>query len=193
MGDNKIREKILKDAKKDAEKIINEAKIKAEEILKEAKKRVKEIEKETEALASEAKRKEMERRLSEARMENRKTLLQEKRRILDSVFEEVKKRLLSLKKSEYINFVARLIKEEMTEDNLAFILAEGDVKRFGKGIFHEILKKLNFKDNTTFKTGIFDGGCILKKEEYEFNATVDTILDRVKERLESELAKTLFT
>ena len=55
------------------------------------------------------------------------------------------------------------------------------------------LKKLNLKETEAkFEKGDFDGGCIIKKEKYEFNATVDTILGRIKERLESELQKTLF-
>ncbi|MBA7599737.1 V-type proton ATPase subunit E [subsurface metagenome] len=192
MTDTKIRAKILSDAKTEADKILQEAKFRADEILKQATNRAGEIEKETGVIAKDAKRKELERRLSEARMQNRKKLLQEKRRIIDSVFDEAKKRLLSLKKSEYISFIANIIKKEVKGDNFVFILAKGDVNRFGKGVFKEILEKLHFKETIPFEKGDFDGGCILKKDKYEFNATIDTILGRIKERLESELAKTLF-
>lgn len=192
MTDTKIRAKILSDAVTEAEKILQEAKIRAEEILKQATNRAGEIEKETGIIANDAKRKELERRLSEARMQNRKILLQEKRKIIDSVFDEAKKRLLSLKKSEYISFIAKIIKKEVKGDNLVFILAKRDVNRFGKGVFKEILEKLHFKETIPFEKGDFDGGCILKKDTYEFNATIDTILGRIKDRLESELSKTLF-
>ena len=192
MTDTKIRAKILSDAKTEADKILQEAKFRAEEILKQATNRAGEIEKETGVIAKDAKRKELERRLSEARMQNRKKLLQEKRRIIDSVFDEAKKRLLSLKKSEYISFIAKITKKEVKGDNLVFILAKRDVNRFSKGVFKEILEKLHFKETIRFEKDDFDGGCILKKDTYEFNATIDTILGRIKERLESELSKTLF-
>lgn len=193
MEDNKIREKILNDAKNDAEQIINEAKDKAKQILEDAKKRVKVIEKETETLAGEARLREIERRLSGARMESRMFILNKKRQIIDALFDEAKKRLLSLKKSEYIDFIVKMIKDEAKAENFTFVLSEKDVNRFGKEIFHEILKRLNLNENLPFETGLFDGGCILKKERYEFNATIDTILGRVKERLESKLAEILFT
>ncbi len=193
MADSKIREKILKDAKSDAEKIIQEAKNKTEEILSQSTRRVKEIEKETENLSKDAKQREMERRLSEARMQSRKVILQEKRKIIDSVFDEAKKRLLSLNKDKYINFLSLMIREETKGENFSFVLAEKDVNRFGETFFKELLKKLNLKETEAkFEKGNFDGGCIIKKEKYEFNATVDTILGRIKERLESELQKTLF-
>ncbi|TES92572.1 MAG: hypothetical protein E3J87_05130 [Candidatus Cloacimonadota bacterium] len=192
MTDTKIRAKILSDAKSDAEKIIKEAKNRVSEILKQAEKRTKDIEQETKNISEDVKRRELERRLSEARMASRVNLLQEKRKIIDSVFDEAKKRLLSLRKEEYITFISRMIKEEATGDNFSFILAEADVKKFGEGIFKEILEKLNFKENVTFEKGGFEGGCILRKEKYEFNATMDTVLGRIKEQLESKLAKTLF-
>ena len=135
MADSKIREKILKDAKSDAEKIIQEAKNKTEEILSQSTKRVKEIERETENLSKDAKQREMERRSSEARMQSRKAILQEKRKIIDSVFDEAKKRLLSLNKDKYINFLSIMIKEETKGENFSFVLAEKDVNRFGKTFF----------------------------------------------------------
>jgi V/A-type H+-transporting ATPase subunit E len=193
LADTKIKEKILRDAKSDGERTLQEAKNRATEILKDAKQRASEIEKQTEEIATREKKKELERRLSEARMENRKTLLKERRRIIDSVFEEAKERLLSLKKPDYIKFIAKMIKGEITKEPFTFILSEKDVKRFGKGIFTEILKKVGGSDNASFETGTFEGGCILRKKSYEFNATIDTVLERVKEKLESELSKVLFS
>lgn len=192
MADTKIRAKILSDAKTEAEKILQEAKIRAEEILKQSTNRAGEIEKETGVIAKDTKRKELERRLSEARMQNRKILLQEKRKIIDSVFDETKKRLLSLKKADYINFITRMIKDEVGGDKFTLILAESDIKKFGEGIYKEILKKIGSKENVKFEKGNFSGGCILIMETYEFNAIIETLLDKIKEKLESELAKTLF-
>lgn len=193
MADTKIKEKILNDAKSDGEKILQEAKNKVQEIISHSKQKATEIEKQTGEIAAEEKKKEIERRLSEARMENRKTLLEEKRKVIDSVFEEAKKKLLSLKKTDYINFIAKMIQTEVTKEPFTFILSEQDINRFGKGIFTEIIKKVGGGDNVAFETSSFEGGCVLRKRTYEFNATLDTVLERIKEKLESELAKVLFS
>lgn len=192
MADNKIRDKILKDAKIEADRIIAEAREESNKILSEAKKQVSEIEKETQRIAENAKRKEMERKLAEVRMETRRTLLSEKRKTLDAVFEEAKKKLLSLKKDEYINFITNRIKNEKWDGESTLILSQRDVNRFGENIFDEILRKLAVGKKIKKEVANFEGGCILKKEKYEFNATIDTILDNLKERLETKLAHLLF-
>jgi V/A-type H+-transporting ATPase subunit E len=193
LTDSRIKEKIIKDAKADAEKILQEAKLKAEGILQQSKKKVQAIKAETEEIARETKEKEIERRLSAARMKSRRAILQEKRTIIDSVFDEAKKRLQDLKKAEYIRFIARLIKEEVKTEKATLVLSKDDVKKHGNGVGKKILKAIGAKETVPIEKGDFDGGCIVKRDTYEFNATLDTILARVKEKVESALQKTLFT
>lgn len=193
MTDSKIKEKILQDAKADAQKILQEAKQKADEIMRQSKKKVETIKTETDALARETKDKEVERRLSAARMDSRRAILQEKRTIIDSVFGEAKNRLLNLKKQEYVRFISGIIKEEVRMSGASLVLAKNDIKKFGDAVGNEILKASGMKGTVPIEKGDFDGGCIVKRENYEFNATLDTILARIKEQLESELQKTLFS
>lgn len=192
MTDSRIKEKILRDAKADAERILQEAKDRAGEIVQQSKKRVEEIRAETEAIARETKQKEIERRLSAARMQSRRALLQEKRTVIDTVFAEAKKELLNLKTAAYVRFIAGIAKDEMTAGNPVLVLSKDDIKKHGKNIGKEILKTSGAGDGIQVATGDFDGGCIVKHKTYEFNATLDTILSRIKERLESELQKVLF-
>jgi len=192
LPDNKIRDKILRDARDDAKKIVDEAKKRIEEILKEAEENVREITEDTKRMAEDAASRELERKLSEARMEKRKAILEKKRGIIDAVFENAKERILSLKRQEYIGFISDIIADETKKGDFELVLAEDDVKRFGKTVFEEIVGKSVCKAKVIFETGTFTGGCILKKEKYEYNATVDTILERVKEKLETKLAKILF-
>jgi vacuolar-type H+-ATPase subunit E/Vma4 len=193
LTDSRIKEKILRDAKADAEKILQEAKQKAAEIVQQSKKKVQDIRAETEVIAKDAKTKEIERRLSAARMQSRRAILQEKRTIIDAVFTEAKKRLLNLKKAEYLRFIIGLIKEEVTSGQATLVLSKNDIKKHGENIGKEILKASGVKETAPIETGDFDGGCIVKRQTYEFNATLDTILIRIKEQLESELQKTLFS
>ncbi len=192
MTDSRIKEKILQDARVDAEKILQEAKQKAEEIVQQSKKKVQDIKTETEAIATKTKDKEIERRLSAARMQSRTAILREKRTIIDAVFDEAKKRLLDLKKAEYTRFIAGLIKGEVAMGNATLVLSKDDVRKHGDTIAKEILKATGAKETVPIEKGDFDGGCIVRKETYEFNATLDTILARIKERLESQLQKALF-
>ena len=193
MTDSRIKEKILQDANTDAERILKESKKKAAEIAQQSEKKVQDIKAETEVIAQDTKTKEIERRLSAARMQSRRAILQEKRTILDAVFAEAKKRLLELKKAEYIRFISRIIKEEIGTGQATLVLSKHDMKKHGETIGKEILKAIGAKETVSIETADFDGGCIVKQKTYEFNATLDTILARIKEQLESELQRTLFT
>ncbi len=192
VGENKIQNKILEDAKAEAKKILDGANQKADEMHRQSENEVHHIREETTSLAEEAKTHEMKRRLSEARMQSRRALLQEKRNSIDAVFDETKKQLLSLKKADYIHFISNTVKEETKGDSVTIVLAENDIKRFGDSIVKEIMKSIGFKGDIHMEKGTFDGGCIIKKDTYEFNATIDTILSKIKEMLESKLQKLLF-
>lgn len=192
MPKSKITEKIKRDAESEAEEIIKNGEQKTQQILNQAKKEKKKIEDETKRLAAETKKREIEKSLSNARMDSRKKILSEKRKIIDSVFSKAKENLLSQKKKQYIEFISSLIEKEAKKSSFTLTLAENDVKNFGKEIFNEILKKLTIDKEIAFEKGNFSGGCILRKESYEFNATIDTIINKTKEELESEIAKMLF-
>lgn len=192
MTDSKIKEKILQDAETDAQKILQEAKQKADEITQQSKKKVEDIKAESKTIAQDAKTKEIERRLSAARMRSRTAILAEKRAVIDAVFEEAKKRLLDLNKAEYIKFISNLIKQEVQTGGASLVLSKNDIKKYGDGISKEILKASGTKESIPVEKGDFDGGCIVKHQTYEFNATLDTILARIKEQLESKLQKALF-
>jgi V/A-type H+-transporting ATPase subunit E len=192
LTDSRIKEKIIQDARADAEKILEEAKKRVEEIVLQSKRKVQHIREETESLAKETKSKEIERRLSATRMRSRTDLLKEKRILIDGVFDEAKKRLRDLNKSEYIRFIARLIEKEVKTGAARLVLSKDDVKKHGESVAKEILASIGAKA-VPIEKGDFDGGCIVRKEIYEFNATLDTILARIKEQLESELQKILFS
>ncbi len=193
MADSKIKEKILRDAKDDAENILKQAQEKAAAIAQRSKKEVEDIKTETRTLARETKQKEIDRRLSAARMKSRKDILQEKRNIIDAVFDEVKKRLQELEKGSYIQFIAKLIKEEVMSGKPTLVLSEADLKKHGEHVAQDIMKAIGVKDMIPVERGRFDGGCIIKHKDYEFNATLDTIISRIKEQKESELQKILFS
>jgi vacuolar-type H+-ATPase subunit E/Vma4 len=193
LADSKIKEKILRDAKDDAENILKEARESAAAIAQRSKKEVEDIKTETQTLAQETKQKEIDRRLSAARMKSRKDLLQEKRNIIDAVFDDVKKRLQELEKGAYIRFIAKLIKGEVSSGKPTLVLSEADFKKHGENVAKDILKASGAKDMIPVEKGRFDGGCIIKHEDYEFNATLDTIISRIKEQKESALQKILFS
>ena len=109
MGTEQITKRILSDAEAEALAIVAAAEKKAEKLLSEASLRAEETRKTVESEVAEKRRAILEKRAADARLDSAKALLGEKRKVLETVYDEAHSRLLELPKEDALALVERLL------------------------------------------------------------------------------------
>ncbi|HNR64760.1 MAG TPA: V-type ATP synthase subunit E [Atribacterota bacterium] len=197
MSINKIKEKILGDALEEKGKIQKEAEIEIENIKSLAKKETESIKKEIlEKYNQEADLKE-KKIITEAILNTKKDILSEKQAIINNVFSEALNRINKLEDEKYLSFMEKLILENIeTGDETVYI---GKQER--KAINHEFIKTINEKLNLQGKKSLLElskkrlpimGGVVLGSEKVKKNASLEVILEKVKDEIETKLNQFLF-
>ncbi|KUK13355.1 MAG: hypothetical protein H5T91_05395 [Synergistetes bacterium] len=192
MSLDKIKQKILEDAKREAEKIIKDAEGKKDKILKDAKARAEEIVTKAKLQYDELKKREIENKRILAELEVGKQLLAARRKILDEVFDELRSRLEKLGKEDYCAFFERLLKKSVETGKEEVVL--GKEEKFLDGdFFQEINKKQGWNLRVSKHRGGFRRGFILSQGDIEVNLSIDAIIRDVKEKWEDIVVRKLFT
>lgn len=197
MSINEIKEKILGDALEEKRKIQKEAEIEIEKIKSLAKKEIESIKKEIlERYNQESELKE-KKIITEAILNTKKDILSEKQAIINNVFSEALNRINKLEDEKYLSLLEKLILDNIeTGEETVYI---GKQER--KAINHEFIKKINEKLNLQGKKGLLElskkrlpilGGVVLGSGEVKKNASLEVILEKVKDEIETELNKFLF-
>jgi len=197
MSINEIKEKILGDALEEKRKIQKEAEIEIEKIKSLAKKEIESIKKEIlERYNQESELKE-KKIITEAILNTKKDILSEKQAIINNVFSEALNRINKLEDEKYLSLLEKLILDNIeTGEETVYI---GKQER--KAINHEFIKKINEKLNLQGKKGLLElskkrlpilGGVVLGSGEIKKNASLEVILEKVKDEIETELNKFLF-
>ncbi len=197
MSINKIKEKILGDALEEKGKIQKEAEIEIENIKSLAKKETESIKKEIlEKYNQEADLKE-KKIITEAILNTKKDILSEKQAIINNIFSEALNRINKLEDEKYLSFMEKLILENIeTGDETVYI---GKQER--KAINHEFIKTINEKLNLQGKKSLLElskkrlpimGGVVLGSEKVKKNASLEVILEKVKDEIETKLNQFLF-
>ncbi len=197
MSINEIKEKILEDALEEKRKIQKEAEIEIEKIKSLAKKEIESIKKEIlERYNQESELKE-KKIITEAILNTKKDILSEKQAIINNVFSEALYRINKLEDEKYLSLLEKLILDNIeTGEETVYI---GKQER--KAINHEFIKKINEKLNLQGKKGLLElskkrlpilGGVVLGSGEIKKNASLEVILEKVKDEIETELNKFLF-
>jgi vacuolar-type H+-ATPase subunit E/Vma4 len=109
MGTEQITKRILSDAEAEALAIVADAEKKAEKLLSDASLRAEETRKTIEAEVAEKRRAILEKRAADARLDCAKALLGEKRKVVETVYDEAHSRLLELPKEDAVALVERLL------------------------------------------------------------------------------------
>lgn len=127
-------------------------------------------------------------------MEAKKEILSLKQEMVAKAFETAQKRILTLPKEEYLNFLTGLIKRSAVTGTEEIVLNDADARDLGK----ELVKAANAEvDGAKFKlskkTGDFAGGLILKRGNIEANCTVELLIDLCRAELSADVAKVLFS
>ncbi len=194
MSIDKVKEKILLKAEKEAEEILSRAKA---EIEKEKNIFLEEKRKEFDERFEKAVRKienELKRKIDQEKLLADRKILEVKRKFIDDVFERVMEKLTSMKKDDYLKFLENLIVKDAPVGESEIILNEKDKKLFSKSLIERINKKIGKERKVKLSNKIAEikGGCIIRGNEVEIDDSFETLVNDERERSEIETAKQLF-
>lgn len=197
-GLDKIKEKIMADARAKADEIIAGAEREAVALLGSAEAEGGEYRQKRLIYAEAEAKKAYERELSAAKMEAKKRLLAAKQEIVNQCFELARERILSMPLSSYEDFLIEQIVSAAEDGTEQLILSAQDSERISLLRFlsqvNSRLADAGEKAAITISEETVDApaGFLLRRGEVVINCTLDAMLADKREELEVELAAILF-
>ena len=213
-GIESITGKIIGDAKEYEAEMISKAEAEAQTKLTECQFKCDWIEAEADRKIS-ALTKQYDARLdSMIDYEDRNIMLAKKGDMIDSVFEEAKKRIASLPKKEYMALLSELLEEVIeqlhtdllanayndgdeyeTSTNLELFLNARDAAEYGKRLIAKGKTYCKELFNITLGKTAADlpGGFILRRGSIEINCNSDLLVEQIRSSLEGEVGEILFS
>lgn len=220
MGLEKIKEKILSEARADAEKTLGEANTKVADIMLGASERADRMRAEEEERAEKEAGAMIARSASAAEAKKRAALTAAKSAAVDRAYALAYDEVKTMPREKYVEFVSRLValavmEEAKTEDeNIALygaeeaelpesyevVLNKNDREEYGEeivtGVGRVVIGKLSRerieKITLSHETADIDGGAIVRFGGASANMSLSSILRSVRERTEADVMKTLF-
>jgi len=192
-----IKDKIIEDALHEKEKIIKEANGNIKKIRDNNQKRLNSIKnniKEQYEQEAELKEKNI---ITEARLEANKEILFEKQAIIEEIFKEAENRIEKLDNKKYANFMEKLILENVENGDETLYIGDNERKEINQNFINDINEKLKSKGKKgslklSKKSMPIKGGIIIGTNEIRKNASIEVILDKIKEDIETKLNQFLF-
>ena len=196
MDAEQVVEKILGDARGEAGKITAEAEKQAAEASAKLNAEVAEFEKETLGIAESKGADKKSRILARARMEISREVLAEKRVILDDVFAAVADKLRDMPAEEYRGLMGKLL-VKVVESGDEEVIVDANDSRLDDSFLSGLNECLagESKGNLKFaaaKADLGGGGFILSKGKIKINVSLTVLVEQLREKLETKLAKELF-
>nr|WP_315020642.1 V-type ATP synthase subunit E [uncultured Aminipila sp.] len=192
MSIENITEKILEDAKEHAEKVMADVKSQETSILENANKQAENILKSyTEKSLADAEIIKS-RKISVAELESRKIKLGARQKAVSIAFDKAIDKIADFQDDKYIDFLVGMY-EEVTIEGGEICLNEKDRQRVGE----KLVAKINDgsqKEQVKLSEDRISarGGFILKKGSIEINATLETLINSLKEDATGQIAEILF-
>jgi V/A-type H+-transporting ATPase subunit E len=187
-----ITEKIRKAAGEEAEALIAKAQADRDDILGKASKQADAIRKEMEKKATQDGVLFKERKISVAELEARKLELSTKQTAITRSFALALERLSSMDQNAYVELLVKAVIEAGVKDG-ELLFNQKDRASIGQRVVDEV----NGKDETV-KVSLSEdaidakGGFVLRKGSMEINATLETMVNAVKEAVTPEVVEALF-
>lgn len=196
-GVDKIKERILEEARSQAESNIKRAHEEAANIIASAKK---EADAKKADILEKAKKEalDVKKRLkSVAELEARKIKLQTKQELVEEAFKKTLEKLNSLPDEEYEKIISQMLLNSVESGSEEIILSPRDKKRLSPNFVEEINKKLaakGIKGNLSLSEESRDifGGFVLKSGDIETNSSFEALIRAKREEIEPEVIKALF-
>ncbi|HHX18515.1 MAG TPA: hypothetical protein GX727_06610 [Clostridium sp.] len=196
-GINKIKERILEEARLQAKETVKRAEEEASEIINNAKKdaeaKKKQILEKVNLEAVEVKK----RLKAVAELEARKQRLQAKQEVVEEAFMHTIKKLNSMPNDEYVSIITNLIINSSLSGVGEIILSDEDKKRMPSDFEERVNKNLSSRENTgkltlSKETRDINGGFILKLGDIEINNSFDAIIRMKRNEIETDVINSLF-
>jgi len=193
----KLREKILEDARQQAKAMLERAESEAAAILNAAKAEAEEKERAAAEKASREAEERKKRLLASADLEGRKQILQAKQDMVDEAFSRAIDRLSSLPAKQYVDIIASMAVEAVSSGNEEIILSSKDRDAYGTEIVNTVNSRLSAKGmngavRLSDTTRDIKGGFILRSGDVEINNSFEVIVKMRRDELEAEVVKVLF-
>ena len=193
---DKITERILEDANNKAEEVRRDAEARGRQILAKAEEEAEKAKSKILGDAESSGADEKKRILALTRLEARNSVLAEKQTLVQSVFEEAAKRLLSLPDQEYQAFIQKLLLQTVATGNEEVIIDPADKNRITGQFLAEanrMLQKEGKEGNLQLagETRGIQGGFVLRSGGIEANSSLGALVSSIKEELSMEVLQTL--
>lgn len=199
MTADKIIEKILDDAAREKERILEHARQAASDSTTVIAARTKESIEALEVKTASDEREVERRRMLTASLDARKQTLASRRELLDRAFSAAIDHLCALPDDQYGAIVERMVLDFAETGSEYLIIPRKEEKRYtGKDSLltrlNEALKKAGKKGELTVSclSDSFRGGLLICGETYDTDCSFDSLLSRVREEKETQVAKILF-
>lgn len=196
-GAEKIKSRILEEARLLAESNVKHAEEEATNILKaasnDAEAKRKQILDKAELEAVEVKK----RLIAIAELEGRKQKLKAKQEVIDEAFDLALQKLNNLPDIEYQSIIGKMIANAIETGTEEVLLSSKDKQRLSPSFIDEINKKLSEKGvagniRISDETRNINGGFILKSGDIEINNSFESIIRMKRDDIEAEVIKNLF-
>lgn len=184
----KIIERIGEEFSLEIGRIKRETQDRVSEILKEAREKAASVKEEILKAASFEAQRRRDRILTTTNLETRRTVLEEKERLIEKAYQKALIKLTKLGKRPYQELIKKMLRKVAKTDAGEIILSREDNKRITPSFVKSINKDLKISKDDR---GI-SGGFILKKEKIEINNSFESLLRSKREELEPRLVKILF-
>ena len=121
---------------------------------------------------------------------SKKEILQEKRRLLDSVFDEVYSLMSGWSGVTLVQFIQSAVAQLPKQEKITFVLGEATASQLSQEDIHQLTSASELEvSQTTLKQ---KGGFVLQQSGIEYNYLFDALLKDLKQEYSPELAKKAF-
>lgn len=193
-----ITSKILKDAEVERDSILAASEDEKNKIISKRVNSAKALESEMLSKARQEGKSKKDRIISSAKLKVRNDKLAQKQSVIDDVFDEALNKLCTISVEELSNFIRRSILSMDIEGDENLVLNREGLKVIGLEFMDSLnaeLKDKGLKGEIRLlkKEGSFKGGFILEKNGIEINNTYEALISSLRDELEFEVAKVLFS
>lgn len=193
----KLKKKLIADAQAEATKVIEDGKREAERIIEEAERQAEKIRSDYSTRAQHEASEHIRRQVSLRELEARKAILAEKGKIIDQVFEKALSELRQKDLQSGFSITWKLLLGAIQTGDEEIILGEADRNALPPDFIERLnkhLSDLGKRGDVKISQSIHNhgGGFILKRGRTETNVTFETLLETVRDQIETDIARILF-